>query len=373
MPKFNAKNERVKHRYLTFLAEARQLSVATVDQTAAAIADFEQSTGHREFRLFRAEQAQSYKHRLAKQTNLSTKRPLSKATIASRLAALKAFFRWLCQQPGFRKMNFTDADYFNLSANDERIAKAVRERPAPTIEQIRHVLRTMLSSTALERRDRALIAFALLSGARDNAIASMSLKHVDIEQERLHQDAREVRTKNAKTMTTWFFPVGEDIIAIFSEWILFLRTEMLRRSDDPLFPATKIVVGDSGHFENCGLDRKHWKSAAAIREIFRDAFTKAELPYFNPHSFRKTLVQLGLRRCQNDLEALKVWSQNLGHNQMLTTLCSYGNVPPERQAEILKRQRTGAVDKKAEGHAEPDAGTIQTVLAHLARSVGHAA
>ena len=81
MPKFNAKNERVKHRYLTFLAEARQLSVATVDQTAAAIADFEQSTGHREFRLFRAEQAQSYKHRLAKRTNLSTKRPLSKATI----------------------------------------------------------------------------------------------------------------------------------------------------------------------------------------------------------------------------------------------------------------------------------------------------
>ena len=53
MPKFNAKNERVKHRYLAFLTEARQLSVATVDQIAAAIADFEQSTGYREFRLFR--------------------------------------------------------------------------------------------------------------------------------------------------------------------------------------------------------------------------------------------------------------------------------------------------------------------------------
>ena len=34
-------------------------------------------------------------------------------------------------------------EYFNPSANDGRIAKAVRERPSPSIEQIRHVLGTM--------------------------------------------------------------------------------------------------------------------------------------------------------------------------------------------------------------------------------------
>jgi site-specific recombinase XerC len=367
VPKFNAKNERVKHRYLTFLTEARQLSVATVDQIAAAIADFERSTGHREFRLFRAEQAQSYKHRLAKLTNPSTKRPLSKATICSRLAALKSFFQWLSQQLGFRKMNFTDADYFNLSGNDERIAKAVRQRPAPTIEQIRHVLRIIPSATAIERRDRALVAFTLLSGARDNAIASLSLKHVDIERRQLTQDAREVRTKNAKTMTTWFFPVGEDIETIIVEWVHFLRTEMLWGSDDPLFPASKIAVGASGHFENCGLDRKHWKSAAAIRDIFRGAFSAAGLPYFNPHSLRKTLALYGYKKC-NDFEALKAWSQNLGHTQMLTTISSYGNVPPERQAEILDSQRMSASAASGNGGV-PDAGTIQTVLAHLAKTV----
>jgi integrase/recombinase XerD len=147
---------------------------------------------------------------------------------------------------------------------------------------------------------------------------------------------------------------------------------MLWGSDDALFPASKIAVGDSGHFENCGLDRKHWRSAAAIRDIFRKAFTQAGLQYFNPHSFRK-LALLGLKRCHHNLEALKVWSQNFGHAQMLTTLCSYGNVPPERQAEILKRQRTGAVGENAGGHAEPDAGTIQTVLAHLAKTVSHTA
>jgi site-specific recombinase XerC len=184
--KFNAKNERVKHRYLTFLAEAKQLSVATVDQIAAAVADFEQSTRYRDFRLFRPEQAQSYKHGLTKAINPVSKQPLAKATISSRLAALKAFVQWLSQQPGFRRLNFSDAEYFNLSGNDERIAKAVRERPAPTVEQVRHLLQAMPSSSALERRDRALIAFTLLSGARDDAIASMSLKHLDIEQRRVN-------------------------------------------------------------------------------------------------------------------------------------------------------------------------------------------
>jgi site-specific recombinase XerC len=352
-----------------FLTEARQLSTATVDQIAAAIADFEQSTSQREFRLFRPEQAQSYKHRLAKLTNPSTKRGLSKATISSRLAALKAFFQWLSQQPGFKRLNFTDADYFNLSGNDERIAKAVRERPAPTIDQIRHVVLTMPLATVIERRNRALIAFTLISGARDDAIASMSLKHVDFGQRRIDQDAREVRTKNAKTMTTWFFPVGQDMESILEDWIHFLRTEMLWGDDDPLFPASKIAVAESGHFENCGLDRKHWKSAAAIREIFRNAFAAAGLPYFNPHSFRKTLALYGYKVCSGDFEALKAWSQNLGHTQMLTTLSSYGNVPLERQAEILRCRRDEGFSSKPGGNVEPDPGTIQNVLAHLARTV----
>jgi hypothetical protein len=41
------------------------------------------------------------------------------------------------------------------------------------------------------------------------------------------------------------------------------------------------------------FDRRHWSSAGPIRAIFKDAFAAAGLPYFNPHSFRKTLALLG--------------------------------------------------------------------------------
>src|SRR5262249_24608489 len=157
-----------KHRYLGFLADARRLSAATVDQVAAALADFEKSTSHRDFGSFRPEQAQSYKRRLSEATNPKTGKPLAKATIASRLAALKAFFQWLAQQPGFKsRVSYPEAEYFNPSATDTRIAKAVREKRVPSVEQVRHVLTVMPVGSDIERRDRALVAFALLSGARD--------------------------------------------------------------------------------------------------------------------------------------------------------------------------------------------------------------
>ena len=112
----------------------------------------------------------------------------------------------------------------------------------------------MPSGTAIERRDRALIAFTLLTGARDSAIASMKLKHVNLIAGCVDQDEREVRTKFSKTFTTFFFPVGDEVRQIVMEWGTFLRGELLWGNDDPLFPATRIALGASRHFEAVGLD-----------------------------------------------------------------------------------------------------------------------
>ena len=47
------------------------------------------------------------------------------------------------------------------------------------------------------------------------------------------------------------------------------------------------------------------------------------------------MVRMGERRCAN-AEAFKSWSQNLGHEGVLTTLTTYGAVEPARQAEIIR-------------------------------------
>lgn len=181
MAKHHPKNEQIKRAYFLYLEEAQRMAPKSVDQVAAALAQFETSTGHRDFAAFHIEQARRFKRLLADQTDAKTGRPLAKVTITARLKALRRFFHWLAGQPGYRsRIAYADADYFNPSANDGRIAGARRERPVPSIEQVRHVLAHMPTGTAIERRDRALIAFALLTGARDDAIASLSLRHVDL-------------------------------------------------------------------------------------------------------------------------------------------------------------------------------------------------
>jgi integrase len=232
-------------------------------------------------------------------------------------------------------LQYSDADYFNLSDKDTRIAVARREQRIPTLEQIRHVIHAMRGTTEIERRNRALIAFTLLTGARDSAIASMKLKHLDLVAGCAQQDARDVKTKFSKTFTTYFFPVGEEVRRIVEEWVSFLREEKVWANDDPLFPSTRIALGANHQFGVTGLDRAHWSSASPIRAIFRDAFEGAGLPYFNPHCFRNTLVKLGEDVCKSP-EEFKAWSQNLGHEKVLTTFLSYGEVACHRQGEIIR-------------------------------------
>ena len=110
---------------------------------------------------------------------------------------------------------------------------------------------------------------------------------------------------------------------------------MLWGNDDPLFPATRVALGASHQFEAVGLEGNHWGSASPIRSIFKDAFEGAGLPYFNPHSFRHTLVRLGEKVCQTP-EQFKAWSQNLGHEGVLTTFYSYGDVSARRQGELIQ-------------------------------------
>lgn len=330
-------NERIKHRYFAFLKEAMRQSEQTIDGVAMAIARFEAHNKHRDFKQFHYQQAVAFKKYLSEQCSQRTGEKLSKSTLHSTLAHLKKFFEWLAREPGYKsRINYSDAEYFNLSAKDARIATARRQKPVPTLEQIRHVIRQMPGDGEIEQRNRALIAFTLLSGARDGALASLKLKHVNLLEGSVFQDARDVNTKFSKTFTSYFFPVGDDALQIVTDWISYLKEEKLWGLDDPLFPMTEIGLNQHQQFDAIGLKRQHWSTAASIRDIFRNAFESAGLPYFNPHSFRNTLASLGEQLCKSP-EQFKAWSQNLGHEGVMTTFTSYGQVATHRQGEIFRQ------------------------------------
>lgn len=152
---------------------------------------------------------------------------------------------------------------------------------------------------------------------------------------------REVRTKFAKSFPTFFMPIGGRALEIFEAWVLELTREHLKGPADPLFPATAMGLGENGGFISTGLAAHGWSSSDPVRAIFRRAFEAAGLPYYNPHSFRDMLVHHAMTL---DLtpEAMKAWSQNLGHNDVMTTFTSYGTVAAHRQGELIRALGTTA-------------------------------
>ncbi len=126
-----------------------------------------------------------------------------------------------------------------------------------------------------------------------------------------------------------------EVRQIVADWVAFLETQKLFGPTDPLFASTRVELDEHHAFRAAGLSRAHWCNATPVRTIFKNAFERAELPYANPHSFRNTLAQLGQRVCQTP-EEFKAWSQNIGHEQVMTTFSSYGQVPDARQREVIR-------------------------------------
>ena len=331
----NAANERLKHRYVAYLRGARQLGEHSIDQVLAALNRFEEYTRRKDFKDFRIEQATAFKRHLATVDAKGGQGKLSKATTTSTLYAMRDFVVWLAEQKGFRnRLLRTDADYFKPSRRDEAVARRVRPMLVPTVEQIRTMISAMSSASVIDRRNRALVAITIVTGARDNATASLRLKHLDLADRQLYQDAREVRTKFGKSFPTWFFPVGEDFVTILADWKRELAETHGFGPDDPLFPQTEVAFGADGYILPARLKRECWANADPIRKLFKQACVGAGLPYFKPHSFRHTLAQLGGHLCGPPAE-YRAWSQNLGHDSVLVTLTSYGTLPSYTQRELI--------------------------------------
>jgi hypothetical protein len=168
------------------------------------------------------------------------------------------------------------------------------------------------------------------------------LRHIDLEQDRLDQDARQVRTKNGKTMATWFFPTGSEIRKIGADWVEFLRSEKRFGPDDPIFPKARVENGADLELRVVGLDRAHWANANSLRNIFRTAFQGAGLPAFNPHSFRSTLVQLA-------------YDLKLDPESFRGMVTEPWPLSPARQGEIIRGLATpGQLGGACQNFAAPD-------------------
>lgn len=336
MSRINPKNERVKRRYLHWEARARGKSPKTINKIRKALVLYEEHIGYKDFGELNSDVVVEFKEKLASQISKRTDNPLTLSYQREILGSLRSFFAWLKQESGYKKqINMNDISYFSLSIKEQRASKAPRSKNYPKSDQVIAVIKKMPVDSEIQQRDRAILTMLLLTGIRVDALRTLKIKHVDLKKLKVFQNPNDVSTKFSKYIEANFIVFDEVLVGIIKDWIDWLQNKSGFSPDDTLFPKTALGQSIDNELVPVGLDKKGWSTTSPIREIVKKAFEGAGFGYYNPHSFRDTHAHLiydhGL-----SIEETNALSMNLGHDHVSTTLGSYGNIEPERRAQVLQ-------------------------------------
>lgn len=333
--KVNIKNERVKRNFLRRLKEADGNCDSTVTAVEKAILLYEDFTKAEDFALFNPDKAVRFKEWLAQREYKG--KPIALATLSAHLRHLQKFFRWLSQEPSYKsKVKVNAIDFLRLSDKEERIAAQSTPRQYPPLDHVLKLVQAMKVEIEVDLRDRALIAFTLLSAMRDQAIATLPIGCFSEQSLIIVQNPRKgVQTKFSKHIQTSLIVFDKRLLDFVLVWVKHLKEKGFG-PNDPLFPRTKLEQGENNLSFSAGreVEPVFWRGAGRIREIFKSRAAEAGLPYFPPHTFRHLAFDLAFKSCQNG-EHIKAISQNFGHEHIATTLQNYAYFPADRLSAVI--------------------------------------
>ena len=330
----NEKNERTKLKLLVFRKHAKQVSDKTQHCEIAHLERFDVWNKRKDFAKFHIDWAVGFRQHLDHAKGANGK-PLAKSTTRAIMATMREFTLWLSQQDGFRRrIKAADASYFQLSRRDEAEARAAPERPAPSFRQAKRALALMPSATPRQMRDKAIFALLCLTGIRVEALTSLKIKHLDLDEKSVTQNPREVATKFGKRIDTFFAKDFAEAEAPLLDWTTYLDEVVLYSPDDPVFAATALTAQSNKGFAACGFTHAHWKTTEPVRKIVNTAFEAAGLPAYGPHAFRHMLARNAAKNSQSVAEFI-AYAHILGHSDPLTTLRNYGQLSRDAQRRLI--------------------------------------
>lgn len=206
------------------------------------------------------------------------------ATVARKLAALRAFYETL------REHGEIEANPANLLAAPKR-AQELPNVLAP--EEISRLLDRIPASTPLELRDRALFEIAYSSGLRAEELVSLDLTSVDFDAEELR-----VEGKGGKTR---FVPAGEPALRALAHYLERARAALAHEPGEPA-----LFLSKSGRRLSTSDIRRRlrvWARHASVQGAVH--------PHALRHSFATHLLEGGA-----DLRSIQ---ELLGHASVSTT------------------------------------------------------
>lgn len=215
---------------------------------------------------------------------LLSERRVAPATVARKLASLRAFFRSL-------------VEHGDLRANPADLLASPRQsRHLPDVlkpEEVARLLDRIGATTPLEVRDRALFELAYAAGLRAEELVTLDVTSLDF-------DAEQVRVEG-KGSKTRFVPVGEPALRSLAGYLDRARAAL---AADPEQPA--LFLSKSGRRLSTSDVRRRlrvWVRLAAAQGAVH--------PHTLRHSFATHLLEGGA-----DLRSIQ---ELLGHSSISTT------------------------------------------------------
>ena len=328
MSTYNKDNELKKREYYKRISTKK--SEKTIDQIRRAIESYEEFTGHKDFRLFNMNNALNYLKYLKN-------KKLSLSTMRGYLRELKNFFEWLSDKPSYKsKIHQEDINLLCITNSETNQITRKINTNYPTFEQAKKIVEAIDIKNEIDKRDKAMISFSILTGIRVNALMTLKLGCINIDKMLVYQFVRDgVKTKFSKDIISKIFNFDDNLLKYFKDWYYYLKQEKLFGNDDPLFPKSKQIQEENNlNFNYDWVDNKFWQSISAIREIFIQRAKNANITPFSPHKYRHLSIKLAFDKCR-DAKEMKAISQHFGHEDVSTTIQVYGNYRPDELSEIL--------------------------------------
>lgn len=350
-------NDELRHDWRRSLENRRGLAASTISAKLAALAAYDEFTGYRAFQRLEQNDVIAFKEHLLSHVSPVTGQKLSYSTVVHTLDHCRDFFNWLADTKDGIGLHRETIEWFRASRADRERARAVDPRPIPSLEQARAAFAAMPTDTLLRRRDRAIMAFLLVSAIRANALASLTVSSVDLAKNAIRQDGRYVRTKFSRSYLVFFIPFVPEALVCVEAWVNEIKALGLS-GDDALFPGDaqiqSLVVGRGSLMEAVPC----WRGSAQVRAVVRNAFSAIGLRPYVPHVFRHMLTRYMMTLQLTPAEVIAL-SINLGHKKLETTFAHYARPDDGQRAHLV-----AGVARKNE-NAAPD--TFNALIDRLTR------
>lgn len=232
---YPSKNDRIIHAWQAF---AGRYDEKTKDRHLAAIRQMEELLDDKRFDKLSVTDIERVREHLKSLLKAEGDRRKSRSTVSHIASHMRAFLEWLIKQDFCMDLPRDLPDYLKLPRSAYAESPNRKPRTYPSIEEAEALLRSMPFGTMAQRRDQAIFASAFLCALRADTIASLRLKHVDLERKTILQDGTVSRTKNGKSLEIKWFPIPEVFAETVSSWVNEM-TEFGLQPDDALFPDLK--------------------------------------------------------------------------------------------------------------------------------------